>query len=130
MTPHHTNTLALSLASLHADTHARLAWLLPSGLLAHNLAVSNLPSNQTLTRATASPPCDAHEEPAVPCRKAVLPLISKRWARVLRGPSHAWRDAEVGGFYDTVVAVDDLGQETEKLHNAATALAWFKARPG
>jgi len=66
-------------------------------------------------------------------RKAVLPLISRRWARVLRGPSHAWRDVFLRSFtYDADIAeelgrdpeaVNELVQETERLENAATALA-------
>ena len=60
------------------------------------------------------------------CRKKVLPLINKRWARVLRGPSHAWRVVSFGNRYGQDLHIDDA----HKLLNATEALAWFQSRAG
>ena len=55
-------------------------------------------------------------------RKDTLPLISKRWARLLRGPSHAWQ-AVIIGHEDTA------GTPAKRLDPAA-ALTWFSNRSG
>ena len=60
------------------------------------------------------------------CRKRVLPLINKRWARALRGPSHTWRAVKVGSSTGQVFGLDAAA----KYSNATKALAWFKSRPG
>lgn len=61
----------------------------------------------------------------------MLPLINKRWARVLRGPSHAWRVVSVGRMWDEDEDEDDEPtQGAAKLMTATEALAWFTSRPG
>ena len=77
---------------------------------------------------------------AVLGRKTALPLINKRWARVMREPSHAWLDAEVGcgSICDDDADCDDeekeerklARQDADKLRKATTALSWFTRRPG
>jgi len=77
---------------------------------------------------------------AVLCRKTALPLINKRWARVMREPSHAWLDVEVGcgSVCDDDADCDDeekqerklARQDADKLRKATTALSWFTRRPG
>ncbi len=66
-------------------------------------------------------------------RKAVLPLVSKQWARALCGPSHAWRAVSIGRTEWIDDDDDDDGDEDEedadKPLNAAAVLAWFNARP-
>ncbi len=73
------------------------------------------------------------------CRRAVLPLVNKRWARVLRGPSHAWRvvsagctccDEEDRGAYYYEEVEERAGQYLEPLSSAAATLNWFTSRPG
>ena len=68
----------------------------------------------------------AAEARVLTCRKRVLPLINKRWARALRGPSHAWRVVKVGATHGQNLGTNDAA----KLLNATRALAWFKSRPG
>jgi len=67
---------------------------------------------------------------ALPRRKAVLPLVSRRWARALAGPSHAWRDVSMGSMNRDDTKFAYAGEREDKLLNAATGLAWFKSRPG
>jgi len=60
----------------------------------------------------------------------VLPLVSRRWARLLGGPSHAWRDVALDGPYFCESSAQGVVQRhTDPLRNAATALAWFASRP-
>ncbi len=64
------------------------------------------------------------------CRKAVLPLINKRWACVLRGPSQAWRDV----WLRSARIEDDEGSRSTSRAaqplNSAAVLAWFTSRSG
>ena len=70
-----------------------------------------------------------HVDSAAPARrKAVLPLINRRWARALHGPSHAWRDVSVVESYRGTEAWDEMERAARQRLNTATALAWF--RPG
>ena len=68
----------------------------------------------------------------------MLPLVDKRWARVLRGSSPAWRVVSVGCTCDD----DDDGtahyceigdgrpeRELDKPASAAATLDWFIDRP-
>lgn len=57
----------------------------------------------------------------------MLPLVNKRWARALRGPSHAWRSVSIGSSYD---GVGQTRQDAPKQLDSATVLAWFMNRPG
>ena len=62
-------------------------------------------------------------------RKEVLPLVSKQWARVLRGPSNAWRVAVIGGNHWYAGRPDNQVQLTKE-ERAAAALMWLASRPG
>ena len=73
------------------------------------------------------------------CRKTALPLVNKRWARLLREPSRAWRDVVVGCSSLGDDDDDDeervekqlaRRQQTDQLQNAQTALSWFTRRRG
>jgi len=76
-------------------------------------------------------------------RRAGLPLVNKRWARVLQGPSHAWRNVSIGYrfdeeeeenyvvFHDFTEEVDKRrGQAIDRPPNAAVVLDWFTSRTG
>ena len=67
----------------------------------------------------------------------MLPLANKRLARVLRGPSDAWRDvivdlipAESDDDDDAEEDHEQTGQEAVKQLDTAALLAWFTSRPG
>ena len=64
-------------------------------------------------------------------RKDVLPVINKRWARLLRGCSPAWRVAKIT---HTAVGMGDVEDESEddseEPLNSAAVLGWFTSRPG
>ena len=64
-------------------------------------------------------------------RKAVLPLINKRWARVLRGSSPAWRVVSLGSldWNDAEEAQLARQQDMDKPLNDKTVLPWFLGRP-
>ena len=57
---------------------------------------------------------------AVPRRRSVLPLINKRWARVLGGPSDAWDSV------DFSVRAPDNQQPPDP----TATFKWFLRRPG
>ena len=60
----------------------------------------------------------------------MLPLISRRWARLLRGPSHAWRDVALSSWHFLDSDDEDVPQRPAAPSvNAAAALAWFAGRP-
>jgi len=65
-------------------------------------------------------------------RRAILPLVNKRWARVLRGPSHAWRVAYAGCTcaYCYEERDERAGQYLEPLSSTAATLHWFTSRVG
>ena len=67
---------------------------------------------------------DLHADLMGSRRRGVLPLISKRWTRLLRGPSHAWRAISFDKYYDLTQ------EDAEPALNAATIIAWFTSRPG
>ncbi len=68
----------------------------------------------------------------------MLPLVNKRWARLLHEPSQAWRVVCIGHTYyetadDCVDDEDDVErweEDAEKPQDAAAVLAWFTTRPG
>ncbi len=64
----------------------------------------------------------------------MLPLINKRWARVLRGGSHAWRVVTLGrpdwDEEEDAQWAHQQGDEGDEPLNAATVLDWFISRPG
>ena len=67
-------------------------------------------------------------------RKAVLPLNDKRWARLLRGPSPAWRDVTIGRSRDDEERGIDIYRfaywEVGKPLNAAAVVDWLTRRSG
>ena len=71
----------------------------------------------------------------MPCRRLVLPLINKRWARLLPGPSAVWRDMLLDAIQDFSegrmwfsAKCDGVVQRDSSLEVAAT-INWFRARP-
>ena len=61
----------------------------------------------------------------------MLPLVCKRWARLLRGPSNAWRDASIGCLHeDDDTEDEETGRPAVKGMNAEAVMDWFKSRPG
>ena len=74
-------------------------------------------------------------------RRAGLPLVNKRWAQALQGPSHAWRDAIIGCDFDDeeedYFAYDHSEEDDQRKGlaidrptNAAVVLDWFTSRSG
>ncbi len=63
-------------------------------------------------------------------RKDVLPVINKRWARLLRGGSPAWRVAKITHTYIHTEDEDESEDESEEPLNSAAVLGWFNSRPG
>jgi len=61
----------------------------------------------------------------------VLPLINKRWARVLRGSSPTWRVTCLGSQDWMNGEESQLAgeQEEDKPLDAEAVLAWFLGRP-
>ena len=49
----------------------------------------------------------------------MLPLVNRRWARALSGPSHAWRSASLGNHEPEQQPADHM-----------VGLHWFTKRPG
>jgi len=62
----------------------------------------------------------------------VLPLISRQWARVLSGPSDAWRTVLLSGDQEDVDRIRHISKrpDAEQRRNAAAAVRWFMSRPG
>ena len=83
-----------------------------------------------LVRQTPTASCTL--KPTLARRKDVLPLISRQWARVLGGPSDAWRTVPLSADYEDfeVVRHPSTRPDVEQRRNAAAALRWFKSRPG
>jgi len=61
--------------------------------------------------------------------KAVLPLINKRWAQVLRGSSCAWRVISIGRTYHRGQD-EQTGRAADMAMNPVTMVPWFTSRPG
>ena len=74
------------------------------------------------------------------CRRLVLPLISKRWARLLQGPSAAWKELTVNITTDLEAprqldSPEDLGEAAMRgdratycKPNTAAVFSWFRRR--
>ena len=56
-----------------------------------------------------------------PHRRALLPVLSKRWAGLLQGPGPAWEEAEI----ETSAEFPDATEA-----DAAAMVAWFSRRSG
>ena len=63
-------------------------------------------------------------------RKDVLPVINKRWARLLRGSSPAWRVAKITHTYTHTEDDDEPEDDSEEPLKSAAVLGWFTSRPG
>ena len=62
-----------------------------------------------------------------------MPLISKRWARILRGPSAAWRELDVAAETDFAAVIGaecSLPDAEARADSIAAVVAWFCARAG
>ena len=57
----------------------------------------------------------------VPCRRTLLPVLSKRWAGLLQGPDAAWENVSINR--------DDESFD-EATPNATAMAAWFGRRAG
>ena len=61
----------------------------------------------------------------------MLPLINKRWARLLRGPSTAWRDVTVGYDEELLqVAFGFTHAEAGKTLNTDAVVDWITSHSG